>query len=164
MFYICSNKIDKMKNSLLIPNKYKVLGWILFLAFAVLGLFCMIDDFQISGLELNIFNMEKEGLVDFRNFNLTNEIAFLGITVGLLMIVFAKEKVEDEFIAMLRLKSLQWAVLISYIILLVLNFSVFGLTFLMMLVYNLWTVLIVFIIKFTIALYKLRKEEVVDEK
>lgn len=164
LFYICSNKFDKMKNSLLLPNKYKVLGWILFLAFAALGMFCMLNNFKIPGFDLNIFNVKTDGIADFRDFNLTNELAFLGITVGLLMVVFAKEKIEDELITVLRLKSLQWAVLISYVILIVLNFSVFGLPFLMMLVYNLWTVLIVFIIKFNIALFKLKKEEVVDEK
>lgn len=153
-----------MKNSLLIPNKYKVLGWILFIAFATLGLFCMYGEFKIPGFELNMFNSKTDGLVDFRDFNLTNELAFLGITIGLLMVVFAKEKIEDELITMLRLKSLQWAVLISYIILIILNFSVFGIAFLMMLVYNLWTVLIVFIVKFNFSLYQLKREGMSDEK
>lgn len=163
-FTFDQTKLTNMKNSLLLPNKYKVLGWILFLAFGFLGFFCMIYEFEIPGFELNISNAKSDSVADFRNFNLTNEIAFLGITTGLLMVVFAKEKIEDEFISILRLKSLQWAVLLSYIILIVLNFSVFGIAFLMMLVYNLWTVLIVFIIKFNIALFKLNKEGIVDEK
>lgn len=91
-----------MKNSLLLPNKYKVLGWILFLAFATLGFFCMLDDLKIPGFELNILNVKSDGLGDFRDFNLTNELAFLGITVGLLMVVFAKEKIEDELITIDR--------------------------------------------------------------
>ena len=129
-----------MKNALLISNKYKVLGWILFLAFAVLGLFCMYAEFKIPGFDLSVFNIkEDEGLsFSFNDYNLTNEFAFLGVTIGLLMIVFAKEKVEDEFIAMLRLKSLQWAVLLSYILLLIINLSIFGFGVLMGLIYNSW--------------------------
>lgn len=153
-----------MKNNLLISNQYKVLGWILFLAFGALGVFCMTLEFKIPGFELNIFNSEPEGSINFNDYNLTNELAFIGITVGLLMIVFAKEKIEDEFIALLRLKSLQWAVLISYLILIFLNISTFGLTFLMLLVYNIWTILIVFIIKFYIALHKITKVGVEHEK
>lgn len=155
-----------MKNSLLLPNKYKVLGWILFLAFGVLGLFCMIEDFKLLGFQ---FYEIPTGSFDsitfgFEDYNLTNEIAALGITIGLIMIVFAKEKVEDEYLTMLRLKSLQWAVLISYIILIIINFSFYGLGFLILLVYNSWTLLVVFIIKFNWSLYQLKKEGIVDEK
>lgn len=132
-----------MKNSLLIPSKYKVLGWILFLAFAVLGLFCIYGEFKIPGFDLSFFNIkEDEGLnFNFNDYNLTNEFAFFGTTVGLLIIVFAKEKIEDEFIAMLRLQSLQWAVLISYIVLIVLNYTFYGFGFFGVLVYNCWTIL-----------------------
>ena len=155
-----------MKYELLIPNKYKVFGWILFLSFAVLGLFCMYGEFKIPGFDLSIFNIkEDEGLsFSFNDYNLTNEFAFFGTTVGLLMVVFAKEKIEDEFIAMLRLKSLQWAVLISYIVLIVLNYTFYGFGFFGVLVYNSWTVLIVFIVKFNWSLYQLKKEGNQDEK
>lgn len=121
-------------------------------------------NFKFPGFELNLFNYKYEDGLDFRNFNLTSELAFLGITIGLLIVVFAKEKIEDELISMLRLKSLQWAVLISYIILIIINFSFYGLGFLILLVYNSWTLLVVFIIKFNWSLYQLKKEGIVDEK
>ncbi|MEH3115916.1 hypothetical protein [Pedobacter terrae] len=157
-----------MKNSLLISSKYKVLGWIIFICFATLGIFCMVEGFEIPGFQL-LSTIEQTGedsvsMDLFGTYNLTNELALLGITVGLLMIVFAKEKIEDEFISMLRLKSLQWAVLLSYIVLIVINFTAYGLNFLSLLVYNLWTVLIIFIIRFYWSLYRLKKEEVTDEK
>lgn len=155
-----------MKNSLLLPNRYKLLGWIIFLLFTVLGLFCMIEEFKIPGFQF--YEIPKGSFESitfgFEDYNLTNELAALGITVGLLMIVFAKEKLEDEYLTMLRLKSLQWAVLVSYIILMVLNFSFYGLGFLILLVYNLWTTLVVFIIKFYWSLYQLKKEGMRDEK
>lgn len=148
-----------MRNSLLIPSKYKVFGWIIFLLFATLGAFCVINDFEIPGLQ--IYHISKEAAESlssgFQDFNLTNEFAIFGITIGLLMITFAKEKIEDEYISMLRLRSLQWAVLLSYIILLILNFSFYGLTFLFLLVYNVWTTLLIFIIKFYWSLYQLKK-------
>ena len=148
-----------MKNSLLIPNQYKVFGWITFLLFATLGVFCMVNDFRIPGLQ--VYHISKESVesagIGFQDYNLTNEFAVLGITIGLLMITFSKEKIEDEYISMLRLKSLQWAVLLSYIILLILNFSFYGISFLILLVYNAWTTLLIFIIKFYWSLYQFRK-------
>ncbi len=148
-----------MKNSLLLSNKYKLFGWIIFLLFAALGVLCMIKDFQISGLQIyHIPTGSFDSITfDFEDFNLTNELAVLGITVGLLMIVFVKEKIEDEYISMLRLKSLQLAVLLSYVVLIILNFSFYGLGFLILLVYNVWTTLIIFIVKFNYSLYVLRK-------
>ena len=149
-----------MKNSLLLPNKYKVFGWIIFLLFATLGIFCMLIDFKIPGFQIYKF---VGGSFNFEDYNLTNEFAVFGITIGLLMTVFTKEKIEDEYISMLRLKSLQWAVLLSYIVLIALNFSFYGLVFLNLLVYNIWTILLIFIIKFYWSLYKLRKEGLQDE-
>jgi FlaA1/EpsC-like NDP-sugar epimerase len=151
-----------MKNSLLLANKYKVFGWVIFLVFVALGIACMQLDFKIPGFAF--YHHEQDGLLDFIDYNLTNELALSGITIGLLMIVFTKEKVEDEYISMLRLKSLQWAVLLSYVILFIINFSFYGLTFLILLVYNLWTTLIVFIVIFYWSMFKLKKEGLKDEK
>ena len=162
LFYICSNKIDNMKNTLLLPNKYKGIGWVIFLLFAALGLACFFLEYKIPGFQL--YDPKEEGFLDFNQYNLTNEFALLGITLGLLMVSFAKEKTEDEYILQLRLRSWQWSVLINYIILIILNFSVYGMSFLVVLMYNLWTTLIVFIIKFNWSLYKLRREGLGDEK
>ncbi len=151
-----------MKKTLLLPNNYKVIGWVTFLLFTALGLSCMYLDFQIPGFQF--FYPKENSFLDFRDYNLTNEFALTGIVVGLLMVAFAKEKTEDEYILQLRLRSWQWSILISYIILIILNFSVYGTDFWMVLVYNLWTPLIVFIIKFNVCLYKLRREGVDDEK
>ena len=39
--------------------------------------------------------------------------------VGLIIVAFSKEKIEDEQISQLRLDSLQWAVYLNYIILVI---------------------------------------------
>jgi hypothetical protein len=154
-----------MKNSLLIPSKYKVIGWIIFLGFCILGFFCLTKEFRIPGFQIySLKNINENSPITFADYNLTNEFAILGITIGLLMIVFSKERIDDEYIAVLRLKSLQWAVLVSYVILLAINFCFYGLSFLMILVYNIWTIPIVFLAKFNYSLQRLRKERFSDEK
>jgi len=64
------------------------------------------------------------------------------------------EKVEDEFIANLRLNSLLWAVLVNYVLLLFMFLFIYGLAFLNIMVYNMFTILFLFIGKFNIALYR----------
>jgi hypothetical protein len=41
------------------------------------------------------------------------------MAVGLFLVAFAKEKIEDEQILQLRLDSLQWAIYINYIVLVI---------------------------------------------
>lgn len=151
-----------MKNTLLLPNQYKVYGWITFLIFSVLGLACMYLEFKIPGFQM--YNPTSQGFLDFNDYNLTNEFALTGVVFGLLMIAFAKEKNEDEYISHLRLRSWQWSVLVSYMILIVIVFAVYGAAFFNVLFYNMFTVLLVFIIKFNSSLYRLKREGSRDEK
>lgn len=162
LFYICSNKIDNMKNTLLLPSKYKVIGWVTFLLFVSLGLACMYWDFKIPGFQF--FYPTKNHFLDFSDYNLTNELALTGIILGLLMVAFAKEKTEDEYISQLRLRSWQWSVLVSYAIVIIIIFTHYGFGFLSGLIHNIFTVLLVFIIKFNWSLYKFRKEGLENEK
>ena len=89
--------------------------------------------------------------------NLTDELAALGAIIGLLLIAFSKEKVEDEMISQLRLESLQWAVYVNYLVLGVLILLVHGGLFFSVMIYNLFTVLIVFIIRFRLAIRRNEK-------
>ena len=148
-----------MKRDLLLPSKYKVWGWLLTGIFGTAGLFCLYGNFSLKILDYTIKSNDL-----FISSNFTNEIALTGTIMGLLLIVFSKEKIEDEFISYLRLKSLQLAVLISYAIFLILNFSFYDLNFFMATFYNSFTVMIVFIIKFQWSLYRLRKEGMKDEE
>ena len=149
-----------MKNSLLIPGKYKVIGWIIFILFACLGLATLYWEYKIPGFALPL----KESRYSFADYNLTNELALAGLIIGLMIIVFAREKIEDEYISLLRLKCWQWSVLISFVILFILNFLLYGNSFYIVLIYNMFTVPLIFIAKFNYSLYRLRREREEDEK
>lgn len=142
-----------MKNNLLIPNKYKVFGWIIFLIFASLGVALATCDFRLPWLSFSYH--EHDYTVES---NMTDELAVFGVIIGLLLISFAKEPKEDEYISLIRLKSWQWSVLISYIILILINFTCYSMTYVMVLSYNMFTILLVFIAKFNYSLYKLNRE------
>ena len=86
---------------------------------------------------------------------------FIGTTllvlVGLFLIAFARERVEDEQLTQLRLDSLRWAIYLNYALLL------FGLVFTQgidahdILLLNSWLPLLFFILRFQWILYRLNR-------
>jgi hypothetical protein len=79
----------------------------------------------------------------------------LMIVIGLLMIAFSKEKIEDEQISQLRLDSLQWAIYVNYTVLVLSLIFTNGIDAVDVLKLNLWVPLIFFIVRFRWALYRL---------
>jgi hypothetical protein len=141
-----------MKSQLLLSNKYKKVGFLLLLPSILLGAFYRFANFEFAFLEFEKSNKE---FLD-KHVNLTDELALTGIIVALLFIAFAREKQEDEYINTIRLESLQWAVLINYVLLILATWLVHGFPYIDVMMYNMLTVLIIFIIRFHIVLRKNR--------
>ena len=66
---------------------------------------------------------------------------------------------EDEFIMKLRLESLVWAVYVNYAILILTILFVYELHFFSILVFNMFTLLIFFAIRFNLLLKRANTEE-----
>ena len=89
--------------------------------------------------------------------NVLNEIIGVILIISGLMVAFSKEKQEDEFISKLRLESLVWATYVNYAVLLVSMLFVFGISFLWVMIFNMFTILLFFIVRFNWQLRKLNK-------
>lgn len=158
-----------MSSKLLLPNKYKLIGWCLLIPATISGLVLSFSDFEafpIRAKVFAIFNNEifgKSQSFAFIETNLTNTIVGVLFLVGAMFISFSKEKNEDEFIAKLRLSSLLWAVFVNYFLLLLCFLFVYGMAFFTVMMYNMFTVLIIFIVRFNYILYK-NSKVVSDEK
>ena len=85
-------------------------------------------------------------------------IGMVLLMAGLLFVAFSKEKTEDEYVMKLRGDSLIWAVFANSILMITLSVTVYGGWFLYVSFFNLYTVLILFIIKFNISMSSVRKE------
>jgi len=145
-----------MDSKLLLPNKYKRIGLILLPPSLLLGILYLYDDLRFEFLTIE--NTAKKGMFE-SDINLTDELALTGTIVSLLFIAFAREKQEDEYIDSIRLKSLKWAVLVNYGLLLLATWLIHGghgFSFLDVMIYNMLTVLIIFIIRFHLVLRKNR--------
>ena len=146
-----------MKNSYLFPVYFKKIGWYMFpfmLAFSIYVLYIK------NGLNWDVSMWTF--VSDSKWFgtsvqDISDEIAFTGMTVSLLFIAFAKRKDEDDYISRIRLDSLVWAVIANYAILTAATWLVYGFPYFNVMLYNMFTILILFIVKFQLALYKLKK-------
>lgn len=140
-----------MESKLLLPNRYKLIGLIIFILFLILGIAVRFYDFGFT-----LFQFVQAGKNIFANQrqDLTDEIALTGLIAGLLLIAFSREKQEDEFISKIRLESLQWAVLINYILLLIATWVVYNFSYIDVMMYNMLTVLLIFILRFHIILWR----------
>lgn len=135
-----------MKTKWLFPHSYRLTGWLVLIPSAILLIATLYGDVQWSFLTLPIIADTLLGTKIPVNF--TDELADLGVIAGLLFIAFSREKTEDEMSSQLRLEALQWSVYANYLILVILIIAVHGEMFLYILVYNMFTVLLVFITRF----------------
>lgn len=155
-----------MKPRFLFPHSWKKWGWII----TILGL--------IPGISVGFFNNNlgifeigtiKNGSISdllsggFPPGNLSATIAGVLLIIGLVLVAFSQTKREDEFISQVRLESLQWAVYVNYALLLLAFLLTYGGIFLSVMVYDMFTVLIIFIIRFHWILYR-QKRLLQDEK
>lgn len=142
-----------MKATNLFPHKVRRLGWILLLPSLILGFMVMYFEFQIPGFEIiipysdSVLNSNKP----VPN-NLTNEIVSIIVMVSLALIAFSEEKQEDEWVSKIRLESLQWSVYANYILLILAILFVYDLEFFQALIYNMYTILVFFILRFNYVL------------
>lgn len=155
-----------METKFLLPNKFKRLGWILFTLGGILWVYAvLIVKEEVAFLQTSVFAvigsefMKETKYFGFITTNITYTVIGILFILGGLLVVFSREKIEDEFISKLRLLSFQWSFLINYALLLFLFFFVYGLEFLDVMIYNMFTTLILFIAHFQYSLFKYKNLE-----
>lgn len=162
-------KYKQMQSNFLFPNHFKKIGWFLFVPGIVLGALVMIGNWEPDFFKMKVFAfsnfqiMAENSSFTFIENNVIDEIAGLLIIFGAMFIAFSKEKKEDEFISKIRLESLAWATYLNYGILIFAFVFVYGMSFFWVLVLNMFTILIFFILRFNWALAK-SKKQLQDEK
>ena len=131
------------------------------------GLYMIITDYRLPFLELNVFSITAEAFGSenshwFKN-NITDELTAVIFTVGALLAGFSKQKNEDEYIATIRLESLLWATYVNYAVLILSLLFIYDAGFFTVMIFNMFTVLIIFLLRFNFMLYKTERS-LADEK
>jgi small-conductance mechanosensitive channel len=154
-----------MKTKILFPNHFKRIGWIILIPSAVLGVLSVFDVIKFDFLNnVKMFAIYSDDMFNggrsvfgFVKNNISDEILGILCIVGAILVAFSKEKHEDEFIAKIRMESLVWATYINYAILILCMLFFYSIGFLYVMIFNMFTILIFFIIRFYYQLYKSNK-------
>jgi len=153
-----------MKTRFLLPSKFKRFGWIILIPSSILGLLKLIFiEFSLKSLDMKMFTIcsdltnSQQFKFSFNKVNLTGNIIGILFILGAVMVAFSREKIEDEFISKNRLESFLWATYINYAILLFCFLFFYGTCLLYVMIFNVFTLIIVFIIRFHYILYRSSK-------
>lgn len=143
-----------MPSNLLLPHRFKPLGWIILITFFLVGIF---DSFPSSVKESNaFFSFFNQILISMGNFY--DEFLCLSLIIGLIFTAFSKEKIEDEWINRIRLESLLWSVYFNTALIFLAILFLYQENFFDAMIYNLFTTLIFFIIRFNLVMWLEKKK------
>ncbi len=164
-----------MGANILLPHTFRQLGWIILVPAAILGMLVLFDNFSLDILDsrmITIYNSDSVPLIrpktqghwfQIIDVNFTQTIIGLLNIFALLFIAFSKEKEEDEFIRKVRLDALVMATYVNYGFLIICFVFFYNLDFLMVMIFNMFTTVIFFIIFFRYMIYKSQKTVVNEE-
>jgi len=156
-----------MKTNYLLPHKFKTLGWVLFILGIIGGFYVLTTNYEQDILNTNVLSIyngdslfgKESGFFKIIKNDILDEIVALFIIVGGMFVTFSREKVEDEFIYKLRKDSLVWAVIFNYSVLIIAILFIYDFAFFDVLVFNMFTPLIFFILRFNFLKLKSRSHE-----
>jgi len=124
-----------MKSIYLFPNKLKIPALLLFLCSAVLFTLDATEIFTLPEIETsvlaivsddgNIFKPTAEYSSIIKN-SITDEIIECMFFIGGIILAFSKEKIEDEMITYIRLKSLVYATYFLFSLLILNELFIYG--------------------------------------
>lgn len=156
-----------MNSRFLFSHKFKIAGFILLLP-ALLGVLFFFLNYEPAFFDWRVFAIADLGFNNDVFFgiienNVTNELAGILLIVSLVFIAFSREKQEDEYISKIRLESLLWATYINYGILVLSLMFLYNFAFLWVMIFNMFTLLIIFIVRYYIMLNKMKREMTNEE-
>ncbi len=160
-----------MSLSFLLPHKYKIIGLWIFIPTLIFSIVDLFVHSEFDFLNVSVFSIvEVTGILEddqgpgMITNNILNELLGILLIVGGLFVLLSREPEEDELIVKIRLESLLWATIWSYGILFFALIFVYGEKFFTVMVVNMFTILVLFMLRFNWKLYKLRKMEDSNEE
>ncbi len=131
-----------MKKIILLPNKCKIWGKIIFILSALFGLYILFIEESYFVLEFDYLQALK------------NNIAIIGSLVGLSLVAFSRERVEDEFVMSLRADALIKALAVDCVLIVLCALFIYGGEYFYYLSFSQYLVLLLYILIFRYNMYK----------
>ena len=149
-----------MKKSLLLPRLCRPIGCVLFpLGLAWLISFYVFDHsiFPFLKFDSNLgshrigpssFLFEKDFYTDFNG-----ELSILVTLISLFMIAFTREKIEDEYVSLNRLKAMQLSLYLNLFLVAVASIFIYGFAYVYVLQCSIYSILVIYILVFVYQMH-----------
>lgn len=152
-----------MKKSYLLPVGFKKAGLWMVVPFLVLGVLCLcgvLDDVAINvTMPALVCGYGDGGWFCMTETSLVEEIAMLGLLASLVFIALSREQDEDEMTEYIRMQSFVWSTWATSIVLALGILFVYDLEFLTFMFVTMYLYLMLYIVKFNLAMLRERKEQ-----
>lgn len=129
-----------MKN-FLFPKEFQLIGWLIFVPAVIAGIL------MLSGF------LELSGTIE----TVVNDAVIIGIALGAVFVVCAKEPIEDEMTRSIRLNSLLKSLYIYVGLLIVSTLAINGMLFLYFMAINLVLFPLIYVVTFRIEIHRYNK-------
>ena len=123
--------------TMLFPHGFQKWGWCILAVGVMVGIYVLVTDYGTGPL--------------------VNNIAIIGTVSGAILATCSQEKIEDEMVRQIRLNSLLVALYVNYAVLIVCSLLVYDLDFLLVMMYNMFTMLLIFMVVFRYRMWRLNK-------
>ena len=148
---------------LFLPNKIRIYGWVILLFGLILGVIRFYFGIKPEFLNIKVFAVyskyfETNYFKVIEN-HVSEELTALLILVGLFVISFTKEKIENESVSVIRYKSFILTFYINTQIIVLSFLFVYGFVFINILVINVFSPFIIYFILSRYFLSKIRNLE-----
>ena len=142
--------------TLLFPHRFKKVGWAIFPFILILDAVMMIMIHtevleNSSGVIHEILSIIDSSVELFTN------IAIIGSIICMLLITCSKEEVEDEMISGIRQQALLFALYVNSAILIVASLIFYSFDFLHVMMYNMFTIPLIFMVVYLWKMWILKK-------
>ena len=153
-----------MKTHFLFPNKFKIIGWILFIPSLIFGIYAWLSNYDFDTYyRKQVFAIICKPILEDTKFfkiitnGILDEFILCCIIIGGILVAFSRLKNEDELISKIRYESLVWATYFNFAIMLFATLFVYDYAYFTVLIANTFSMLFFFIIRFHYLIYKLNK-------
>ena len=141
---------------------FKKAGLWMVVPFLVLGVLCLCSSDILKHVCINAMMpavLSHEGWFCMTETGLVEEIAMLGLLASLVFIALSREQDEDEMTEHIRMQSFVWSTWATSIVLALGTLFVYDLEFLTFMFVTMYLYLMLYIVKFNLAMLRERKEQ-----
>ena len=155
-FVVLILKIKVMKKNYLLPNKFKIIGLVIF----ILGLvqFFAYDCGWWYLPSIKVFGViTDDGWFKVISNDFDNELSVLSILIGLLFMALSKERDEDEMTVHLRGESFVWSLWVTILALIVVELFVYEGPYLIFFYSAPYLFTFIYVCRFNFKVFRLRR-------